>query len=281
MNLKLSSTIILLILTITLTPMALAQTITVGVKPGNSFDYDYTNNWKTNDPTATVPTEYRELNNTQFIRVSVISVVNSMINVDFTRHFSNGTEQTQNGNIDFNTQLIEIPYGMIIIRGNAQSGEKIYPSGGHATLNAVSTKSYSIGQINTIEYSFERTSYSGTQKINIIYNQETGVAMEYFIETQEITDSYTTTASESLICTDIVTWTGDSNPSNTVSPSTPSSISYPTIKEPAYENPTQSYLLPILVVIVIVAILAILLMTRSGRKKKSRVDEEFAAYIKH
>src|SRR5665647_2438493 len=109
MKTKVTSTIVLLILlSIVSTPLVLGQTTTVGVKPGDTFNYSYRINWDSTDPTATVPAQYEELNNTQFIRITVITVTGSLINVDFTRHFNNGTEQTQNGNIDVNTQILEI-----------------------------------------------------------------------------------------------------------------------------------------------------------------------------
>jgi hypothetical protein len=153
MKTKVASTLALLfLLTIASTQLVLGQTVSVGVKPGDTFNYSYQVNWDSTDTAATVPSQYAELNTTQFIRITVITVSDSQINVDFTRHFGNGTEKTQNGNIDVDTQILEIPYSQLIIRADANPGEKIYPAGGHAILSDTSTRSYSVGQVDTIQY---------------------------------------------------------------------------------------------------------------------------------
>jgi hypothetical protein len=193
--------ILLCLLTIALTQSAFAQTATVGVNPGNTFNYSYMLTWTSTDPTATAPTAYEELNNTQFIRISVISVTGSLINIDFTRHFNNGTENTQNGNIDVNTQLLEIPYSVLIIRAGANSGEKIYPEGGHATLNDTATRTYPIGQIETIRYVSPDTADSSFQKTEIFFDKANGAGLEYNLESQETSGSYTTTTKETLMIT--------------------------------------------------------------------------------
>lgn len=201
MNMKpnLIAIIIILCLAITTTPLVLAQTVTVGVTPGNTFNYSYKINWDSTNPAATVPTQYQELNDTQFIRISVITVAGSLINVDVTRHFNNGTEQTQNGNIDVNTQVLEIPYAILIIRANANPGEKIYPAGGHATLTDTATRTYSIGQVDAVRYLSPDTTGSNSEKTEIYYDRTNGVAVEYNFITQETSGSYVTTSRETVL----------------------------------------------------------------------------------
>lgn len=201
MNMKpnLIAIIIILCLAITTTPLVLAQTVTVGVTPGNTFNYSYKINWDSTNPAATVPTQYQELNDTQFIRITVITVAGSLINVDVTRHFNNGTEQTQNGNIDVNTQVLEIPYSVLIMRANANPGEKIYPAGGHAILNDTATRTYSIGQVDAVRYVSPDTIGSNSQKTEIYYDRTSGVAVEYNFISQETSGSYVTTTRETVL----------------------------------------------------------------------------------
>lgn len=202
MKTKVASTVALLILlTIASYQLVLGQTVTVGVKPGDTFNYSYQINWDSTDPAATVPAQYEELNTTQFIRITVITVSGSLINVDFTRHFINGTEQTQNGNIDVNTQILEIPYSLLIIRANASPGEKIYPAGGHATLNETATRTYSIGQIKTIRYVSPDITGSNSEKTEIYFDRANGVGLEYNFGSQETSGSYVTTTKETLMIT--------------------------------------------------------------------------------
>jgi len=191
--------IIILCLAITTTPLVLAQTVTVGVNPGNTFNYSYKINWDSTDPAATVPAQYQELNDTQFIRITVITVTGSLINVDVTRHFNNGTEQTQNGNIDVNTQVLEIPYTILIIRANANPGEKIYPDGGHAILTDTATRTYSIGQVDAVRYVSPDTIGGNSEKTEIYYDRTDGVAVEYNLISQETSGSYVTTTRETVL----------------------------------------------------------------------------------
>jgi hypothetical protein len=201
MKQKFGTIMIILLLATISTPLVLAQTVTVGVNPGDTFNYSYSTNWDSTDPAATVPTQYEELNTTQFIRVTVITVSGSLINVDITRHFNNGTEQTRNGNIDVDTQVLEIPYSALIIRANSNPGEKIYPAGGHATLTDTETRTYDVGQIDTIRYVSPDSTGDNTQKTEIYYSRTTGVGVEYNFVSQETSGSYVTTTRETLLIT--------------------------------------------------------------------------------
>jgi hypothetical protein len=193
--------LLLCLLAITSTQTAFAQTATVGVNAGNTFTYNYTLTWESTDHSATMPSEYAKLQDTQFIQLKIVSVEGTRVNVDFTRHFKDGSESKQNGDIDVNTQVLEIPYSDLIIRAGANSGEKIYPLGGHATFSETSTKSYSIGQVETIRYVSPDTTDSSFQKTEVYFDRARGIGLEYSIETQETSGSYVTTTKETLTLT--------------------------------------------------------------------------------
>jgi hypothetical protein len=196
---NLTTIIVILFLTIISTPLVLAQTVTVGVNPGDTFNYSYKINWDSTDPNAIIPIQYEELNSTQFIRITIITVTGSLINVDVTRHFNNGTEQTQNGNIDVNTQVLDIPYSILIIRSDANPGEKIYPAGGHAVLSDTATRTYSIGQVDAIRYVSPDTTGDNSEKTEIYYDRTNGVAVEYNFISQVTSGSYVTTSRETVL----------------------------------------------------------------------------------
>ena len=195
------ATIIFLFLTLTLTGTVLAQTTVVGVSPGNTFNYSYNLSWASTNPAATIPPAYLELQNIQSMRINVVSVTDSLINIDITKLYKNGTENTQNGNINVDTQLLELPYSIMIIRAGANTDEKIYPSGGHATLSETATKTYSIGTIETIRYVSVDNSVDSNQETEIIYDKANGVGLEYNFESQETSGSYVTTTTETLMIT--------------------------------------------------------------------------------
>jgi hypothetical protein len=194
------ATFLLILLVTTLSQTASAQTATVGVNAGNTFIYSYTAKWESTDPAAIIPVEYAKLKDTQYVQMNIVSVEGTLINIDFTRHYKDGTETKQNGNIDVNTQVLEIPY-RLLIRAGANSQEKIYPLGGHATLNDTATRTYPIGQVETIRYVSPETNEPNFEKTEIIYDKANGVGLEYNYESQEISGSYITTIKTTLVIT--------------------------------------------------------------------------------
>lgn len=208
MKAKLFATLFTLsLLIIAILGTALAQTVTVGVNPGNILEYNYSLFWNSTDPTATVPAEYVELNNTQLIQINIKSVSGSQINMDVTKHFKNGTQSTENGNIDVDKSIIDIPYGFLIIRANANADEKIYPSGGHATITETILRVYENGTRETNHYLSEDTDEDTYEKIEIYFDKTTGVVVEYYSELRETSDSYTTTTKETATLDSSILWT--------------------------------------------------------------------------
>ena len=176
-----------------------AQTVTVGVNPGNIFEYNYAFSWESTYPNATMPSEYKELKDTQNIKITIKNVFESLINLDLTKNFKNGTLSTQSGTIDVDKQEINIIYGFLIIRSNANTNELIYPSGGHEKLGETTTRTYPVGQIEIIRYIKTDTSETTFMKVEIFYDIVTGITAEYQYEYREMSDSYATTIKESMI----------------------------------------------------------------------------------
>jgi len=183
-----------------------AQTVTVGVRPGNIFEYTYTFSWESTDPNATMPSEYKELIDTQSIKITIINVSESLINLDLTKNFKNGTSSTYSGTIDVDKREINIIYGFLIIRSNANPNELIYPSGGSARLGEITTRTYPVGQLETIRWLKNVTSETTYMKVEIFYDTVTGVAAEYQYEERDMSDSYTTTTKESMILQNSNIW---------------------------------------------------------------------------
>jgi hypothetical protein len=192
---------------ITIPGTAFAQTVTVGVSPGTTLQYNYNLSWTSTDPTATIPPEYIELNNTQLIQITIKNVSGSLINMDITKHFKNGTESTQNGNTDVDKQIIDIPYSFLIIRANANPNETIYPSGGHATITETVLRTYEKGERETNHYTSESTTVDSYEKVEIYFDRTTGVAVEYYYEFRETSNSYVTTTKETVTLDSSILWT--------------------------------------------------------------------------
>lgn len=195
------SILFLSLLAIASTQTTFAQTATVGVGAGNTFSYNYMLTWESTDPAATVPNEVTQFQDVKSIQFKIISVEGTRINLDSIKQFKNGQENIQNGNIDVNLQVLEVPYGNLIIRENANPGEKVYPLGGRPTLNETSTRTYAIGQVEAIHYISFETLESGSQKTEIFFDRANGVALEATIVSQETSGSYVATTTETLTLT--------------------------------------------------------------------------------
>jgi len=183
-----------------------AQTVTVGVISGNIFEYIYSFSWESTDPNATMPSEYKELIDTQSIKITIINVSESLINLNLNKNLKNGTSSTYSGTINVDKREINIIYGLLIIRSNAKPNELIYPSGGAARLDEITTRTYAVGQLETIRWLKNATSDITYLKVEIYYDTVTGVAAEYQYEEREISDSYTTTTKESMILQNSNIW---------------------------------------------------------------------------
>src|SRR3990170_90576 len=198
-NILATACVLIFIMAVTILGSAVAQTVTVGVSPGNTFTYSYVLLWDSTDQTATIPAEYTDLNQTQSIQITIISVSGSLVNMDVTKNFRNGTDSTENGNTDVDRQIIDISYSFLIVRSDANPNEKRYPSGGHATFSETTLKTFPIGQIETITYRKEDISENDYEKTEIFYDRATGIAMEYQNEQRQTSGAYETTTRETLI----------------------------------------------------------------------------------
>jgi hypothetical protein len=208
MKTKLLTTAFILALLFTATTgTTLAQTAILGVSKGDTFNYDYNILWESTDPTATPPLEYVDLNNTRSIQIKVNQVSGNTITLEVTRHFRNGTESSETGQIDVNQEVIDVSFGFLIIRAGANPNEKIYPSGGRATITETVLRTYEKGERETNHYISESTEENTYDKVEIYFDKTTGVAVEYYNEFRETSNSYVTTTKETVTLDSSTLWT--------------------------------------------------------------------------
>jgi hypothetical protein len=193
---------IISILFLTVVGTTFAQTATVGVSKGETFDYTYSFVWSSTNPSATPPSEYVEFNNTQTIQMKITDVSGTQINLQCIKHFKDGTQNVESGYINVDSGAIEVPYGYLIISANLSINQKMYPSGGHQTITGTSLRSYSSGQRETNSYISESTS----EKTEINFDKLKGIAVDYSYQTQETSGGYTTTIKEILTNTNSDVW---------------------------------------------------------------------------
>ncbi len=104
--------------------LAQAQTV-VGVKQGDVFEYSMRSFW-TCTFMDTPPADLVELNQTEWIRVTVTEVSGSQIKIQLTTHYRNGTEINSDEICDIETG--EQSGGPPLIGANLGESDLIYPS---------------------------------------------------------------------------------------------------------------------------------------------------------
>jgi hypothetical protein len=264
---KLIALLVILIELISLAGTAFAQTAVAGVSVGQTFNYSYSLNWSSTDPTATVPTEYVELNKTQSIQIHVTDISGSKISLEKTSVLKDGTQTQETGYIDINSGTIEINYGSLIVGANLNVNDKLYPSGGHAIINDVSIRTYPSGQRETNHYIYESTDQNNYEKTEIYFDKQTGVAVNYFYENRETSNGNTTTTTETLMCTNTDAWAVASNSNNSGNPTpTATGISPTNATETPQLSSNTLLIIVILIITGIVLVSVVIIALRKSRK---------------
>jgi hypothetical protein len=143
------------------------------------------------------------MNNTQWFRLSITGVSGYLVRVETTLYFKDGTQTVKNGTVDTNYQAINVPYGFLLIRANANPNEKIYPSGSDAAINETVLRTYPNGEKETNHYITETTAANTHEKTEIFFERATGVAIESYFESRETSGPYETTIRETILLQDL------------------------------------------------------------------------------
>ena len=200
-----------------------AQTVTVGVSKGETFDYSYSIIWTSTDPSATPPSDLVEYNNTQKFQFKINDISGPTLNVDVIRLFNNGSQKVESGTINVENGLVTVPYGFLIVGANLAKGQQVYPNGGHQTITDTVTRSYPNGQRETNVISGQ----DSEQKTVIYFDKIKGITVDYSYTIYETSGSYSIVSTEQLINTNSDVWTASTS-IQTPTPTTPSSTSTPT-----------------------------------------------------
>ena len=156
--------------------------VTVGVSEGDVFEYNFYSTWHS-DFMDTPPAELVELNQTEWVRVTVTEVSGSQIKTIVTTHHRNGTEENADGFCDIETG--ETTVSPPFISANLNTFDPINPS---ATIpyyvNETLVGDYANSQRETNLLRFEQTDVltdvGATKSITEYYfDKDTGALVEY------------------------------------------------------------------------------------------------------
>jgi hypothetical protein len=179
-----ASLLIFLCFTMASTAMAQAKTV-VGVSQGDTFKYDVVSYWNSLF-TDTAPADLLELNQTEWINVTVTGVSGSNISTQITTHYRNGTEINSDGWCDIDTG--ELSGGPPFISAALDKNGIINPSSPEPWfVNETIAKYYKDGlrELNHLEFEeTENLSEIGeyTRITDYYFDRDTGVLVGYFTE---------------------------------------------------------------------------------------------------
>jgi hypothetical protein len=303
---RLSILVILLLcfpIFLAITQTATAQVAVAGVSKSETFDYNYNLTWTSTNPSATPPSDVIEYSNVEKTQFRITDVSGSVMTVDFTSYFKNGSQSVQTGTINIASGIVTVPYGSLIIGANLTKNQQIYPNGGHQIITDTVMRSYPSGQRETNVVSGEDSS----QKTAVYYDKIKGIAVDYSYATYETSGDFNTTTIESMTNTNSAVWAVTPTSSASPTPTPTSSVTNPTVTptpsatttshtpspsvtikpnptsnsgantltsspEPATGTPQQPTTL-IIIVVVIVIVIALGIATIALRKKKKPLSE--------
>ena len=177
---------LLFLLCFTISGITIAQTQTVvGVTQGNVFEYDMSTSFSSTS-TSTPPAELVELNQTEWLRVTVTGVSGSQILTQITTHYRNGTEISSDGSSDIETG--EGSGGPPFIGADLGKNDQINPSASEPWyINETVTRTYNDAPRETNHLRLEHTEESDTvgeftQIYDYYFDKSTGVLVEYTSE---------------------------------------------------------------------------------------------------
>jgi hypothetical protein len=184
-----------------------AQSLTPGVSKGDIFAYNYNVTWNSTDPTLPMPSVIADLTKIQSFQIQITSVSGTVVNAQVTTTYHDGTTETETGFVDVQSGDIHLPHGNLIIAGNLNANDKIYPSGGDATLNSTAVRTYQTGSRQTSEQLIETASENHYEKTDVYYDKTKGIAVSSYYESIDTFGSETETFTETITNTNADVWT--------------------------------------------------------------------------
>lgn len=177
--------LIFLCLTIASTIIVHAETPVVGVSQGDTFEYDMVSHWNSL-LTDVVPPSLVELNQTQWVKITVTEVTGTLIQSQVKTHYRNGTENEEDGACDIDTG--DLAVSPPFIGANLGRNDLVNPAASEPWyINETVTRNYKNGPRETNHLRLESVGTSETvgEFTNIYdyyFDKSTGALVEYTTE---------------------------------------------------------------------------------------------------
>ena len=179
------SVLLFTILSQTLAQASSSETFKAGVSPGDTFLYAFNVFWKPQNPDQAPPPNVMELNNTEWVKITVHETTGPIVTMNMTTHFKNETET--NAQIWVNLLNGEGNGFGYIIAPNLKSNQLAYhmgmDSGYSFLLKEELVKNYTFGERTVLHALVNNTSSDEYVLIShdMYFDKETGVMLEWHI----------------------------------------------------------------------------------------------------
>lgn len=145
-----------------MSPAALAQSRTPGVREGDWFRYDKVYfDWFSNDTQVVIPPDVVMLNDTDWMNMSVVGVSTTNITLHWVQHFKNGTSEELDDYVDI-VSGVSLYAELMIISAGLAVNDSVYASGEYSAwkINETIARTYPEGARLTNHVNITSDSYS-------------------------------------------------------------------------------------------------------------------------
>lgn len=189
--------LLLVFLSFSVVEIVRAVVLTPGVGPADTFEYDVSAYWSSNDEYSSIPAGLSDYNQTETVEVRISSVSGSNISTFTAFYYNNNTQWGDYGLVDVDTGIDYGPF-VAIIASNLNAGQLIHPLGvDNIAINETVLKAYESGTRETNRILIEQTNATTgiTSRFDRLFDKETGILVESHETTISTNPQTTTTVS--------------------------------------------------------------------------------------
>ncbi len=186
----------------------------VGVARGDTFFYNYTCYFLSNDSNAVSPPGFTWINQTDYFLINVTGVSESVINFETTMHMQNGSNVAGSGSIDIGSAMSSMsgynPMGVnsyFFMSSNVGMMGKMFPYASVSpTVNDTMMMSYAGGQRLTDHLSMVANQNGMMNQSDLYFDQSTGAMVEWRQQNVQTSGSLQTNGTQLLKLTSSSVW---------------------------------------------------------------------------
>ncbi len=161
---------------------AQTETVSLGVSTGDTFKYDLTVFWNSNQPGEVPPLDWIEQNQTDYFQINIQMAVGTTAVLQTSWRFLNGTVVNQTELTDVSGLNENITNSIYLYAANLTAGGKLFPLAADLpwVINDSSYRSYGGNYRETNHIEVNRTDLEGEvySYLSLYFDKQTGIIVE-------------------------------------------------------------------------------------------------------